>query len=181
MTAFLTTIARFLPALVAAIRLHHRPAYGPRTTWAPLRVKVWAWAWRAARSDDAWAVLRRHGYLPGLDPRPALRAALRAAYVRVGATIAPLWYRVAPYRYVTLYDRYRAYGGPEEGGWWYDVYSPVATHLCARWNAAERALDAEYGRLWRGYDAPVQGDVEGQVVMVEPHPARAHDTYSPWC
>lgn len=26
--------------------------------------------------------------------------------------------------YVNLYDMWRTYGGPEEGGWWYDQYCP---------------------------------------------------------
>jgi len=30
-------------------------------------------------------------------------------------------------QYVSVYEVQRAYGGPEEGGWWYDVYSLVDT------------------------------------------------------
>lgn len=30
-----------------------------------------------------------------------------------------------PLCYANLYLHDRAYGGPEEGGWWYDTYSPV--------------------------------------------------------
>lgn len=29
--------------------------------------------------------------------------------------------------YVNLYSTYRAYGGPEEGGWWYDRLEPIST------------------------------------------------------
>lgn len=37
--------------------------------------------------------------------------------------ITPLFQYERPARYVTVaaYDIYRAYGGAEEGGWWYDV------------------------------------------------------------
>ena len=33
---------------------------------------------------------------------------------------------VTPLSYLNLYIHDRAYGGPEEGGWWYDTYAPVA-------------------------------------------------------
>jgi hypothetical protein len=29
--------------------------------------------------------------------------------------------------YINAYKVYRAYGGPEEGGWWYDMGTPVAS------------------------------------------------------
>jgi hypothetical protein len=32
---------------------------------------------------------------------------------------------VTPLLYANLYLNDREYGGPEEGGWWYDTYSPV--------------------------------------------------------
>ncbi|MEO1615296.1 MAG: hypothetical protein AAFV88_05570 [Planctomycetota bacterium] len=32
---------------------------------------------------------------------------------------------VTPSLYANLYLHDRAYGGPEEGGWWYDTYSPI--------------------------------------------------------
>lgn len=30
-------------------------------------------------------------------------------------------------RYITAYAVTRNYGGPEEGGWWYDWYKPIET------------------------------------------------------
>jgi hypothetical protein len=30
-------------------------------------------------------------------------------------------------RYITVYSVTRHYGGPEEGGWWYDHYSAIKT------------------------------------------------------
>ena len=32
---------------------------------------------------------------------------------------------VTPVLYANIYLHDRAYGGPEEGGWWYDTYSPI--------------------------------------------------------
>lgn len=31
---------------------------------------------------------------------------------------------------VTTYTVERLYGGPEEGGWWYDWYTPIRVELC---------------------------------------------------
>jgi len=33
--------------------------------------------------------------------------------------------------YVNAYRVSRAYGGPEEGGWWYDVGEPHRLHSCS--------------------------------------------------
>jgi hypothetical protein len=33
----------------------------------------------------------------------------------------------SPINYVTAYEVSRHYGGPEEGGWWFDWYEPLAT------------------------------------------------------
>lgn len=30
-------------------------------------------------------------------------------------------------RYVSVYRVYRCYGGPEEGGWWYDTYERITS------------------------------------------------------
>jgi hypothetical protein len=43
------------------------------------------------------------------------------------------------YVYVNVYETDRAYGGPEEGGWYYDVGSPVKVMPVAR-DRAERLL-----------------------------------------
>lgn len=32
---------------------------------------------------------------------------------------------ITPLCYANIYLHDRAYGGPEEGGWWYDTYSPI--------------------------------------------------------
>jgi hypothetical protein len=36
-------------------------------------------------------------------------------------------YSGEPIRYLTLYAVSRRFGGPEEGGWWYDDFRPVTT------------------------------------------------------
>lgn len=35
--------------------------------------------------------------------------------------------QIAPVFYVSIYEVARAYGGPEEGGWWYDAYEYIET------------------------------------------------------
>lgn len=39
--------------------------------------------------------------------------------------------------FVTLYEVKSLYGGPEEGGWWYDWYTPIATKQVATQEMAE--------------------------------------------
>lgn len=47
--------------------------------------------------------------------------------------------------YVNIYDVGQGYGGPEEGGWWYDVGHPIGSipveltfaQRCAIWSALE--------------------------------------------
>lgn len=43
-------------------------------------------------------------------------------------------------QFVTVYETDRAYGGPEEGGWWYDVGTVVACFPVLR-HRAERLLE----------------------------------------
>lgn len=52
---------------------------------------------------------------------------------------------VTPCLFVNVYLHDRAYGGPEEGGWWYDIYEPVAEE-CAEYtfeSVAQAAYDAK--------------------------------------
>jgi len=41
-------------------------------------------------------------------------------------------------RYVTTYKKTQCYGGPEEGGWWYDVYVAVGTKKYSSNKVAEQ-------------------------------------------
>lgn len=43
-------------------------------------------------------------------------------------------------QYVTLYKTDRAYGGPEEGGWWYECGEVVRSFPVATLRRAERIL-----------------------------------------
>jgi len=44
--------------------------------------------------------------------------------------------------FVSVMEIERAYGGPEEGGWWYDIEGPVETVLVdLRWRAASPGPD----------------------------------------
>jgi hypothetical protein len=46
----------------------------------------------------------------------------------------------APY-YVNVYERYREYGGPEEGGWWYDSGTVVHSEKFDNESDAETCRD----------------------------------------
>lgn len=55
------------------------------------------------------------------------------------ASLVPVW--------VNMYMVTREYGGPEEGGWWYDLYTPVEavrTYSPSEASAVERRMRAEY-------------------------------------
>jgi hypothetical protein len=71
--------------------------------------------------------------------------------------------------YVNVYLTNRAFGGKEEGGWWYDTGEPVraiptytrekaerilraATAICTRWNKRDRRYEPS-SVLCRGYYA----------------------------
>jgi hypothetical protein len=38
-----------------------------------------------------------------------------------------------PHSHINVYTVDRLYGGPEEGGWWYNAYSPVASVCIDEW------------------------------------------------
>lgn len=52
--------------------------------------------------------------------------------------------------YVNVYLVHRAYGGPEEGGWWYDVGELVETRTCSN---SEEAIKILVDELTKDYDA----------------------------
>jgi hypothetical protein len=43
--------------------------------------------------------------------------------------------------YVNVYERDRGYGGPEEGGWWYDIRVVLESNQVASWIEAETLKD----------------------------------------
>ena len=80
--------------------------------------------------------------------------------------------------YVNTYEVDREYGGPEEGGWWFTTYTPVASRrlperatlsmACKRADMMNDALPRPRFRagsvLYRGGEC---------TVRVEDHPAKA--------
>lgn len=54
--------------------------------------------------------------------------------------------------YVNAYEQDRAYGGPEEGGWWFDWGTPLASIPVHNLEEAKQAYDLLYDRLSEEYD-----------------------------
>ena len=137
------------------------------------------------------------------DPRPE-RLTLRQQYRRlVYWPSVRLTRRVAFLRYVNVYRIEQAYGGAEEGGWWYNEYHPLSTRRCFKWNvervrkAVQAATTKRKGRGYSFRPAPADTDpmtdyTEADKIgtrfdagettrKVERHPARHHSDYKPWC
>lgn len=51
-------------------------------------------------------------------------------------------------RHVNRYLVESVYGGPEEGGWWYDQYHPVASSPRVRIGTPEYDAEVEAARAW---------------------------------
>lgn len=81
--------------------------------------------------------------------------------------------------YVNVYEYGRAYGGPEEGGWWFDVLDPLESHPCDSRKEAD-ALCADLRELFPDTNAAssVLGG-EDYRVMVEPHKGKAYPESRP--
>lgn len=62
---------------------------------------------------------------------------------------------VTPKTFVNVYIRDRAYGGPEEGGWWYDTCYPIEED-CQQYRTKQRALTA-YEEMKKKYDEENEG------------------------
>lgn len=70
--------------------------------------------------------------------------------------------------YVNVYTITREYGGPEEGGWWYDHEEPTESHESSRedcYDLADR-LRAEWGG---GSDSLGRVNSRQYRVKIEPH------------
>src|SRR5688500_13825341 len=79
-------------------------------------------------------------------------------------------------RYINVYIIEREYGGPEEGGWWYDVGTPQGVSLVVNTISAP-----EVQELWdllsekyptRGARYSMAPSDEDYVVKLETHPPR---------
>lgn len=44
--------------------------------------------------------------------------------------------------FIAVYDVSRNYGGPEEGGWWYDSGTLIEVHACSTYEQAEQLREA---------------------------------------
>jgi hypothetical protein len=81
--------------------------------------------------------------------------------------------------FVNVYDYSRAYGGPEEGGWWYDTGVPVKSVACV----TDSDVDVASTRLQGVY--PSTGGAssvlggEDYIILYESHPGRPFPEYRP--
>ena len=84
-----------------------------------------------------------------------------------------------PVKFVTAYEYGRAYGGPEEGGWWYDVGEPITSICCL----TEQDVEDAFAKLRRVY--PSTGNAssvlggEDHIVLIDDHPGRPFPEYRP--
>lgn len=73
-------------------------------------------------------------------------------------------------RYITAYAVTRHYGGPEEGGWWYDRFTPIETVRLRRL----RNIGKIERRLWKRHNHIIEGDINSVLggtdlyIMKEP-------------
>lgn len=92
---------------------------------------------------------------------------------------APVW--------VNVYEYDRGYGGPEEGGWWYDTFEDAKVSF--KFTGEHAYEDAQIKRAeLRDGEYPSTGkagthgsDREDWAVMVQFHPAESYDTNAPYC
>lgn len=82
-----------------------------RDGWGTLRPTAFA---IVQFDHNASGYLNRDGYLP-------------SSYIEY-TLVEPHLVSVAPW-YVGVYEVYRCYGGPEEGGWWYDSGSLILAEM----------------------------------------------------
>ncbi len=83
--------------------------------------------------------------------------------------------------YVNVYEVTRHYGGPEEGGWWYNTGEPIESHLVTDVREASVVGDKlreEHGE-GHGNIYSVLGGVKIQV-MVQNHFARYWPEETPY-
>lgn len=81
--------------------------------------------------------------------------------------------------YVNVYDVIRNYGGPEEGGWWYDSGEPIESHPVTSMEEAEalRAeLENDFPRTGKRYSVLGGFDYD---IFIEDHPAEEWPAYRP--
>ena len=88
------------------------------------------------------------------------------------------------YKYVNVYLEDRAYGGPEEGGWYYDCGEPVSSIACD--NDTEVSMYRRLMGEWcdkQNKDRPPVHSVASEgvfVSVVEDNPARGYPSERPY-
>ena len=83
--------------------------------------------------------------------------------------------------FVNVYAVTRHYGGPEEGGWWFNAGEPVESHYVQAGQEGDdfiAAAEARAAEESSGDIYSVRGGVEHSV-MVEAHPARCWPARTP--
>lgn len=82
-------------------------------------------------------------------------------------------------KYVTAYEVTRHYGGPEEGGWWYDWYHPIETVPTIRTGVVKAYLQGKYEDRVEGDRFSVLGGT-AIAVAVEDEPCELATTERPF-
>jgi hypothetical protein len=82
--------------------------------------------------------------------------------------------------FVTVYEYDRAYGGPEEGGWWFDTGEPILHVMCGSYTEAVKERDrlqngpypatGNSSRVHGGEDYLIRIGVRPGVAFPETHP-----------
>jgi hypothetical protein len=81
-------------------------------------------------------------------------------------------------RFVTAYEVTRHYGGPEEGGWWYNWYEPIESIPTIRPEVVK-------SHLMEKHEGRVHGDIYSVLggtavsVIIEDEPAENRSTERP--
>lgn len=78
-------------------------------------------------------------------------------------------------RYVNAYEIDRAYGGPEEGGWWFDVRCPISSirvwnhqEALEAFNLLEKLYREDYENRTDRFSVCSEGDLQ---IIIEDHQA----------
>lgn len=85
-------------------------------------------------------------------------------------------------RFVNVYELSRDYGGPEEGGWYYDSGFPVLSieTMAEYADAIVEMLREEFPNYGNRYSVIHYSKPSDYTVYVESHPAAEWSDYSPW-
>ena len=94
--------------------------------------------------------------------------------------------------YVNVYQRKRCYGGPEEGGWYYDAWEPIeqldddgnyynpARYISRQVPTSSEARRAkDYFETEYAYPKDCRADSLYEI-RIEKHPPRAGSNYQPY-